>query len=99
MRIMVHRPAEMPAAETRESRIPPELSGQRSNLDMIVVDHVAAGFGVLTLGEAVADGPHAAADTIARFEDGDRRAHGGQIVGGGEPRETRTGDEDRRSRQ
>ena len=45
-----------------------------------LVDHVAAGLGVLAIGEAIADRPHAAAGTLAGLDDGDRRAHGRQVV-------------------
>jgi thiosulfate/3-mercaptopyruvate sulfurtransferase len=49
---------------------------------LLFVDHVAAGFGVLVLGEAVPNSPRAAADAVARLDDGDRGAAADKIVRG-----------------
>ena len=72
-----------------------QLAGQLADLLLRLVDHVAAGFGVLAVGEAVADRPDAAAHAVARLDDGHGRAHGREVVGGGQPREAGAGDEDR----
>ena len=45
-----------------------------------LVDHVAAGFGVLPFGEAVADRPDPAADAVARVEHRHVGAERGEIV-------------------
>ena len=41
---------------------------------MCAVDEIAARFRVLTLREAITNRPHAAADAVARLDDGDCRA-------------------------
>ena len=64
-----------------------------ADLVLRFVDHVAAGFGVLAFGEAVADGPHAAADAVARIDDGDVRAERREIAGGGKAGESCAGNE------
>jgi hypothetical protein len=58
-----------------------------------LVDHVAARFGVLGIGEAVADGQDAPADAIARIDDRDVRAEGNEIARRDEPRKTGARDE------
>ena len=64
-----------------------------------VVDQVAAGFGVLAVGKAVADGPDAAADAVARVEDGDMCAEIEEIVRRGQASQPGPGDDDRRPGQ
>ena len=49
---------------------------------------------MLSIGEAVADGPDAAAYAIARVDDGDCSAQRDEVVGGCEAREARAGDDD-----
>ena len=51
-----------------------ELAGEAANLALFLVDHVAAGFGVLRVGEPFARGEDAPADAVSRFDDGDLRA-------------------------
>ena len=70
----------------------PKLFRELTDLELRLVDHVAAGFGVLAVGEAVADGPDAPADAIARVDDRDVRAQD-EIARRDEPRETRARDE------
>src|SRR5262249_19069896 len=55
---------------------------------LTVVDHVAAGFGRLAVGEAVADGPYASAGAASRVDHGDAGAERHQVAGGGEPRKS-----------
>ncbi len=55
---------------------------------MALVDHVAAGFGMLAVNEAVSARQDAAADAVARLEDGDRRTQGRQVPGGDEAGQT-----------
>ena len=76
-----------------------ELVDQRSQLMMLVVDHVAARFGVLPLDEAIADGPDASADAVPRLHDRDVGAKGGEVVRGGESGESSAGDEDGHTRE
>ena len=61
---------------------------------LLLVDQVAAGLGVLAMGEAFVDGPDASADAIARVDDDDVGAHRHQVVRGGETGEACAGDED-----
>ena len=70
-----------------------------TDLGLLLVDHVAAGFGVLLLDESVAQRPDAAADAVSRFDDGDLGAAGQQIARGGEAGESRAGDENRHAAQ
>ena len=79
--------AEASAEDARQLQA--ELAGELANLRLILVDHVAAAFGVLPLGEGVADRPHAAADAIARVDDRDLRAGRDEIVRRGEACEAR----------
>jgi len=60
---------------------------------LILVDQIAARFGVLLVDETVADGPDAAADAVARVGDGHGSAHRSQVAGRGQPRESSAGDE------
>ena len=53
-----------------------------------LVDHVAAGLGVLRLDESFTRGMHTAADTVACFDDGDRGAPCGEIAGRAETGES-----------
>ena len=62
--------AEAAAEDPRE--LQPELLGELADLRLVLVDQVAAGLGVLAVGEAVAQRPDAAADAVARVDDGDR---------------------------
>src|SRR5207344_3108622 len=71
----------------------PKLAGQLADFLLRFVDHVAAGFGVLAVREAFADRPDAAAHAVASLDDGHGRAHGREVEGGGEPRETSPGDQ------
>ncbi len=73
----------------------PQFAGQLADFLLRLVDHVAAGFGVLAVRKAVADGPDAAAHAVARLDDGHRRAHGREVVSRGESGETCPGDQDR----
>ena len=59
--------------------------------DLVLVDHVAARFGVLTFGEIVADGPDASADPVARVDDRDVGAESREIAGGREAGKPGTG--------
>ena len=61
--------AEAAAQDARQ--LQPELLAEVADLVLRFVDQVAAGFGVLAFGEAVADGPDAAADAVARVDHGD----------------------------
>ena len=76
------RPARSVGADVAEAaaqdarQLQPELAGQLADLVLLLVDHVAAGLGVLPLGEAVADRPDPAADAVARVDDGDGGAGG-----------------------
>ena len=54
------------AAAQNPRQLETELAGQLADLVLLLVDEVAAGLGVLALGEAVADRPDAAADAVAR---------------------------------
>ena len=51
------------------------------------------------LDEAFANRPDTSADAIARVDDEDRGAHGGEIARGGEPGQPGAGDEDGRPRE
>ena len=62
---------------------------------LVLVDHVAAGLGVLPVDEAVANRPDAAADPVARLDDGDGRAHRGEVARGHQSREAGAGHQDR----
>jgi hypothetical protein len=44
------------------------LAGELTNFVLRIVDHVAAGLGVLTVGEAVAYGPDAPTHAIASLD-------------------------------
>ena len=83
--------AEAAAQDARQ--LQPELAGERPDLVLRLVDHVAAGFGVLALGEAVADRPHAAADAVARLDHRDVGAFVQQIACGGETGKSSAGNE------
>jgi hypothetical protein len=76
-----------------------EFLGQPLDLGMGVIDHVAAGLGVLRFGEPVSYGQHTPPDTVARFDDGDIRAQGRQIAGGGQAGQASPGDENGHSSQ
>ena len=60
-----------------------------------LVDHVAACFGVLSLGEAVANRPDASADAVAGLEDRDVGALGQQVERRRETGQAGAGDDDR----
>jgi hypothetical protein len=62
---------------------------------MTFVDHVAAGFGVLAFGEALAQRPHASADAVAPIDDDHVRAERREVAGSREPREARARHEHR----
>jgi hypothetical protein len=66
---------------------------------VIVVDHVAAGFGMLAIDERFADGVHASADAVTGIHDRDICAGGDQITRRRQTGEARTGDKDGRSVQ
>ena len=76
-RIALHnlRPAGSIGADVREAaakdagQLQAQLAREPADLVLRFVDHVAAGLGVLPIGEAVADGPDAAADAVAGVED------------------------------
>src|SRR6185295_4118412 len=70
--------AEATAQDARQ--LQPQLAGQRANLRLLVVDEIAAGLAVLPVGEAVANRPDAAADAVARVDDGDAGAEGDEIA-------------------
>ncbi len=71
-----------------------QLLAEGADLALGFVDQVAAGFRVLSLDEAVADGPHAAADALARVNHRDGGAERGQIARRGQPGEPGADDED-----
>ena len=64
--------AKAAAQDPRE--LQPDCFGEAPDLVLRVVDQVAAGFGVLVLGKAVPNRPHASAHAIARVDDGDGSA-------------------------
>ena len=59
-----------------------DFAGERADLGLRRVDHVAAGLGVLAVGKCVADRPDAAADPVARLDDGDVGSVVRQVVRG-----------------
>ena len=90
--------ADVPEAAAQDAcELQPQVGGELADFVLLLVDHVAAGFGVLPLGKAVADRPHAPANAIARVHDGDLGAQRGEIARGREPREARAGHQDRRA--
>ena len=64
-----------------------ELVGEAADGVLFFVDQVAAGFGVLTVDEAVPEGPDPSADPVTCLHDGDGGAHGGEVASGHQPRE------------
>ena len=64
---------------------------------MSLVDHVAAGLGVLGLDESLARGMDTAADAVARLDDGDGGAPRGEIAGRAETGESAARDQHRNS--
>jgi hypothetical protein len=58
---------------------------QFSDLFLVIVDQITAGFRVHTA-ESVTQGPHPTADAVARFDDGGAAAAPFEMVGGSEPR-------------
>jgi hypothetical protein len=70
-----------------------QLLAQVADFVLRLIDHVAAGFGVMALGEAVPDGPDAAAHPVAGVDDGYRRPGRREVVGCGEAGEAGACDE------
>ena len=83
--------AEAAAQDARQ--LEAELLAEIADLVLGFVDHVAAGFGVLAFGETVADGPHAAADAVARIDHRHVRAERREIPRGGKAGESCAGNE------
>ena len=87
-----------PAAQDRR-QLQTQLAGKLANLALSFVNHVAAGFSVLPLLEAVADRPHASADAVAGVNHGDLGAHFDQIARSGEAGQAGAGHYDRHAVQ
>ena len=67
----------------------PELRGEIADLVLFLIDHVAAGLGVLAFGKAVPDCPDASAHAVADVNHGDGGAQRDEIASRGEPGEAR----------
>ena len=87
------------AATQNAGQLEAHVLAEIANLVLRFVDHVAAGFGVLALLEAVADRPDAATDAVARVDHRDVRPEREEIPRGGQAGEPGTGDEDVGTRQ
>jgi hypothetical protein len=60
---------ESPAVSQDAHRLEAQLLCEAEDCVLLVFDQVRATLGMLTVGEPVAQGPHAAADAIARLDD------------------------------
>ncbi len=66
-----------------------DLSRQTPKLEVRLIDHVAAGFRVLRLGETLPHRPGAPAHAVPSLDHPDIGTHAGQIVCRGQPGESR----------
>jgi hypothetical protein len=88
---------ESPASAQDAHDVEVERRRQLANVRLIAFDEIGAGLRVLIVPEAIADGPHAATDTVARFNESHRGAVSFQISRRGQTCETRSCDDYRRS--
>ena len=82
-----------PAAQDAD-QLQIERRDELADCGLRVVDHVAAGFGMLTVGEPFMDRQHSSADAVTRVDDRHVRAHRRQFVRGGESSQAGTRDQD-----